>query len=132
MCPNLQQLNLEYNSNCLKSLQGLRVIANCNKLQGLNLLGISVKDVENRVQLWEILVDLKLLYLAVEFVYFVTFMVKMTILSKDNWLISEVFKIESAGVVSWRSFTLHWLQQFCYWTGTGAIQLSTTQTLLNS
>ena len=66
MCPNLQQLNLEDNVNCLKSLQGLRVIASCSKLQGLNLLGIQVKDVESRVRLWEILVDLRLLYLAIE------------------------------------------------------------------
>jgi len=42
------------------------VIASCGKLQGLNLLGISLKQIENRVHLWEILVDLRLLYLAIE------------------------------------------------------------------
>ena len=67
MCPNLHQLNLKGNIHCLKSLQGLRVINNsCSKLIGLNLLGIQVKDVESRVRLWEILVDLRLLYLAIE------------------------------------------------------------------
>ena len=66
MCPNLSQLNLKGNRNCLKSLQGLRVIATCGKLQCLNLLGISFEQLEDRVQLWEILVNLRLLYLAIE------------------------------------------------------------------
>jgi len=67
ICPNLHQLNLRNNINCLTSLQGLRLIAICcSKMKGLNLLGISVKDVESRVQLWKILVDLQLLYLAIE------------------------------------------------------------------
>ena len=66
MCPNLYQLNLKHNCNCLKSLQGLCAIARCGKLQALNLLGISIKHIENRVQLWEILINLKLLYLAIE------------------------------------------------------------------
>ena len=67
MCPNLHQLNLKGNINCFKSLQGLRVISRyCNNLKGLNILGIRVKDVESRVQLLEILVDLRLLYLAIE------------------------------------------------------------------
>jgi len=67
MCPNLHQLNLKDNVHCFKSLQGLRVISRCcNNLKGLNILGIRVKDVESRVQLLEILVDLRLLYLAIE------------------------------------------------------------------
>ena len=66
MCPNLYQLNLKDNRSCLKSLQGLRVIASCGKLRGLNLLGISIKQVENHLWLWEILVDLRLIYLAIE------------------------------------------------------------------
>ena len=65
MCPNLYQLSLKDNRSCLKSLQGLRVIASCGKLQGLNLLGILIKQVKNRLRLWEILVDLRLIYLAI-------------------------------------------------------------------
>ena len=45
--------------------KGLRVIANCCKnLRGLNLLDIFV--VENHVQLWKIIVDMKLTYLAID------------------------------------------------------------------
>ena len=66
-CPNLQHLNLLDNVNCLKCLQGLRAIATCcQKLEGLNIVGISVKEVECCVKLWEILVDLQLTYLAIE------------------------------------------------------------------
>jgi len=66
-CPNLQRLNLHYNKNCLKHLNGLRVIASfCQNLRGLNLMGISVEEVENQTQLWEILSDMKLTHLAVE------------------------------------------------------------------
>ena len=66
-CPNLQQLKLLRNSNCLKSLQGLQGIADhCKKLEGLNLLGIPVGNVENQVQLWEILSNMKLTHLAVD------------------------------------------------------------------
>ena len=67
VCPNLQQLNLLGNVNCLKSLQGLRAIATyCQKLEGLNITEISVKQVENCVKLWEILVDLHLTNLGIE------------------------------------------------------------------
>ena len=66
-CPNLQQLNLMHNVNCLKNLQGLRAVATfCKNLAGLNIVGISVKEVECCVKLWEILVDLQLTYLAIE------------------------------------------------------------------
>jgi len=65
-CPNLQQLSLFDNVNCLKSLQGLRAIATfCKYLAGLNIIGISGGQVESCVQLWEILVDLQLSYLAI-------------------------------------------------------------------
>ena len=68
MCPNLQRLDLSENSHCLKSLQGLRAIANCcDNLQGLNLLGIKVTEVENHMQLWEILSNMKLTHLAIDF-----------------------------------------------------------------
>ena len=67
ICPNLEELNIQGNTDCLKSLQGLGVLASCcDHLQGLNLLGISVTDVESRVKLWEILADLRLTYLAIE------------------------------------------------------------------
>ena len=65
-CPNLQQLSLFDNVNCLKSLQGLRAVASfCKNLAGLNIIGISASQVESCVQLWEILVDLQLSYLAI-------------------------------------------------------------------
>lgn len=67
VCPNLEELNLQGNGNCLRNLQGLRALASCcGHLQGLNLLKISVMDVESRVQLWEILAGLRLTYLAIE------------------------------------------------------------------
>jgi len=66
-CPDLQQLNLRNNALCLKKLQGLRSIAhNCKKLQGLNLLGIPVINVESHLPLWETLCHMKLTHLAVE------------------------------------------------------------------
>ena len=66
-CPNLQQLSLFHNVHCLKRLQGLRAVATCcQRLEGLNILFISAEKVENCVQLWEILVDLQLTYLAIE------------------------------------------------------------------
>ena len=66
-CPNLQELSLMGNVECLKCLQGLRTIATCcQRLEGLNILFISVDEVESCIQLWEILVDLQLTYLAIE------------------------------------------------------------------
>ena len=67
-CLNLQRLNLYKSMYCLKSLQGLRAIATfCNNLQGLNLSGIPVSEVEDQTQLWEILSDMKLTHLAIDF-----------------------------------------------------------------
>ena len=68
-CPNLQRLNLKYCYDCLKSLQGLRAIAShCQNLQGLNILGIlCVAKAEDHILLWEILSDMKLTHLAVDF-----------------------------------------------------------------
>ena len=66
VCPNLQQLNLEDNSKCLQSLVGLRSIAKCSTLEGLNLLGIHDDDIEVDVELWKILSSLKLTHLALE------------------------------------------------------------------
>ena len=67
-CPNLLELNLRNNVNCLKSLNGLSAIAtHCKHLRGLNLLFISAIYVENQVKLWEILSGkLKLIYLAID------------------------------------------------------------------
>ena len=65
MCPNLQRLGLSAIS--LNSLQGLCAIATCcNNLQGLNLLGIQVAQVEDQLQLWEVLSNLNLTHLAME------------------------------------------------------------------
>ena len=67
VCPNLRRLFLVKSYYCLRSLKGLRAIAShCHKLQGLNLLGICVREVEDLTGLWEILSDMKLTYLAVE------------------------------------------------------------------
>ena len=77
-CPNLQRLNLkqtaqfshremeEVNTQCLTNLDGLHTIASyCRNLQGLNLLGIPVNDIENQTQLWEVLSNIRLTHLAV-------------------------------------------------------------------
>jgi len=70
-CPNLQRLNLKQNTQCLTTLNGLCAItSHCHNLQGLNLIGISVKEIENQLQLWEILSDAKLTHLAVDLCVF--------------------------------------------------------------
>ena len=67
-CPNLQRLNLQDCYDCLESLQGLQAVAShCHNLQGLNLLGICVTKVEDQIQLWEILSNMKLTHLGVAF-----------------------------------------------------------------
>jgi len=66
-CPNLQELNLQDNTNCLKNLRGLRSFVTHRKLEGLNIANISIEDLESCVELWEILVDMQLSYLAIEF-----------------------------------------------------------------
>ena len=59
-CPNLEQLNLKDNRNCLESLKGLRNIVNqCYNLQGLNLDGIHVTGIQNCLQFWEVLSEIK-------------------------------------------------------------------------
>jgi len=65
-CPNLQRLS--ESRRLLKTLQGLRIIADfCHNLQGLNLMGISVTEVESQEKLWGILSDMKqLTHLAVD------------------------------------------------------------------
>ena len=67
-CPNHQRLNLKDVDNCLESLHGLRAIVTaCKNLQGLNLTGISVSQVESYLLLWELLSSAKnLTHLAVE------------------------------------------------------------------
>jgi len=65
-CPNLDHLNLLGNDYCLENLQGLHVISACfKKLQGLNLVSIPV-DKHQVVELWKILADMRLTYLAIE------------------------------------------------------------------
>jgi len=67
VCPNLCRLNLRSNGDCLKSLQGIRIIADhCHNLEGLNLMDIPVAEVENHLQLWEILSGVKLTHLAID------------------------------------------------------------------
>jgi len=74
ICPKLHRLSLAKNLNCLKKLQGLRAIASCcNNLQGLNLLGIQVSEVENHIQLLEILSNIKLTHLAIDLCNIVPF-----------------------------------------------------------
>jgi len=66
-CPNLQHLNLLGNRHCLERLQGLRVLSSsCKNIRGLTLVEIS--NVEDCVQLWEILADMRLTYLGIELV----------------------------------------------------------------
>ena len=63
-CPNLQQLHLQGNVNCLKDLQGLQAIVDkCKNLKNLNLAGIDVSRVESYLLLWDILSSLKKLNL---------------------------------------------------------------------
>ena len=67
-CPNLQQLNLRNCSQCLKSLQGMRAIAShCHNLQGLDISGIAVTELESQIQFWEILSTLKLTHIKADF-----------------------------------------------------------------
>jgi len=66
-CPNLQRLNLKHNKDCLKTLDGLHAIAtSCCNLQGLNIMNISVEEVENHTRLWQILGNMNLTQLGVE------------------------------------------------------------------
>ena len=63
-CPNLQQLHLQGNVNCLKDLQGLQAIVDkCKNLKNLNLAGIDVSRVESYLLLWHLLSSLKKLTL---------------------------------------------------------------------
>ncbi|XP_065888343.1 uncharacterized protein [Dysidea avara] len=65
--PNLQRLDLSQNEVCLRRLQSLRTIASyCHHLQGLNLFGIPAVKVEDQIQFWEILSDMKLTHLAID------------------------------------------------------------------
>jgi len=64
-CPDPQRLSLWSSWRCLRSLQGLQLIASyCSKLQGLNLTGI--KEVEDHVLFWEVLSGTRLTHLALE------------------------------------------------------------------
>ena len=67
-CPNLQRLNLSYNSDCLNNLQGLHSLAvNCKSLRGLSLKAIHSHEGKcSRIELWEILCSLRFTQLAIE------------------------------------------------------------------
>ena len=61
-CPNLEQLNLSGNPRCLESLQGLRsVVGHCHNLQGVNLGGAYGVKIENCLELWKLLSEIKML-----------------------------------------------------------------------
>ena len=60
VCPNLEQLNIQGNVDCLKDLEGLcAIVHTCQNLESLNLAGISVSSVESYLLLWELLSCLK-------------------------------------------------------------------------
>ena len=62
ICLNLKQLNLSGNPRCLLSLQGLRsVVGHCHNLQGVNLGGVYGKKIENCLELWKLLSEIKML-----------------------------------------------------------------------
>ena len=67
-CPNLERLNLSSAQNSLQNLQGLRtIVATCQNLQGLNLVGIPASSVESYLMLWELLSSIKYLtHLAID------------------------------------------------------------------
>ena len=68
MFPHLQRLNLENNVHCLEDLQGLHAIVyTCKSLEGLNLAGISVSEVQSCLRFWVLLSSLKKLsHLAID------------------------------------------------------------------
>ena len=90
VCPNLHRLNLQDSKHCLKDLQGLRATASyCHNLQGLNLMGIPVTEVEDETQLWEILTGMKLTHLVVHLCVLSPTRKKQ---AKINYIISDIFK----------------------------------------
>ena len=63
-CCNLERLNLTCNIRCLESLQGLKnIVDRCHNLQGINLENVHVAEVENCMELWEVLSEIKMLNL---------------------------------------------------------------------
>ena len=61
-CPNLERLNLSGNPSCLESLKGLRnIVYHCHKLQAINLENIHVTKIQNCMELWELLSEIKML-----------------------------------------------------------------------
>ena len=65
ICPQLQRLNLKKNRSL--RLEELQVIAtHCCNLQGLNLMEISMQDINFCVKVWEILSSMKLTYLSID------------------------------------------------------------------
>lgn len=66
-CPNLQQLNLRNNVDCLQSLQGLRAVAyHCHDLRGLNVQGMTNVEMEDHIKMWEIVSNMQLTHIAVD------------------------------------------------------------------
>ena len=110
VCPNLQRLSLQKSLGCLKSLQGLRAIADsCRNLQGLNLLGIPVTEVECQVNLWQVLSDMKqLTHLAVDLC------VLLPSTNNKHILVSLFQKCRSLQALESKSFCEGYRSQFVY------------------
>jgi len=67
-CPNLQRLNLNQCYGSLKSVQGLQAIADhCECLQGLHIGQVCISKIEGQILLWEILSDMKLTHLTMDY-----------------------------------------------------------------
>ena len=81
-CPQLQRLNLEsYRSLRPEDLQ--EISACCYNLQDLNLLGIPISDVEFCMKAWEILSNMKLIYLSIDISFFGSSLVMDNIQAKQ-------------------------------------------------
>ena len=60
-CFNLERLNLSGNTSCLKTLQGLRnIVDHCHNLQGINLENVLAMQIENCMELWKVLSEIKM------------------------------------------------------------------------
>jgi len=84
MCLKLCRLDVRSNNRLI----GLCSIAShCHYLQGLNLMGIPVTEVENHLQLWEILSDMKLTHLTID-LWFLPSVDMLMVKEKLIWLSS--------------------------------------------
>ena len=129
-CPNLQRLSLQGNYCCLMSLKGLRMVAQCCRdLRGLNLALISIAAVENQLQLWEILSDMKLTHLLLEACLFHPFIYSnsyeerlcslfekcssLQALQLDNCYIYEILEGDSKYEIWWSLLSYFPVLKYC-------------------